>query len=114
VYERWLHKAQWERFHAPTAELQVIAADALRIVGIPGELFAELGDEILDCREDGLSLLACYANDWLGYFPAQGAFGDPRFAYPVNDAPLLAGLPPFEPGVGERLTAAACSLVSGV
>lgn len=114
VYERWLHDARWERRPAPAAELQVIAANALRIVGIPGELFPELGDEILDSREDGLSFLACYANHWLGYFPSREAFRDKRFNYPVNDAPFLAGLPPFEPDVGERIVAAACALVDAV
>jgi hypothetical protein len=89
------------------AEVQVIHIGPLRIVGIPGELFMALGQRIMDDADGGLVMVAGYANDWMGYFPQRAAYGDPRFAYPTQYAPLICGRFQFEPGVGERLVDAA-------
>jgi hypothetical protein len=93
------------------AEIQVLQVGPLRVVGIPGELFMALGQRILDAQPDGLTMVAGYANNWIGYFPTREAYGDPRFAYPTDHAPYLSARFPFNPAAGEILTEAAIELL---
>ncbi|MCP4645277.1 MAG: hypothetical protein GY851_32845 [bacterium] len=86
------------------AEVQTFHIGPARIAGIPGELFMSLGQRILDAPTDGVTFIAGYANEWVGYLPTRDAYGDDRFVYPTTDACHLRGWFPFQPGVGERIT----------
>ncbi|HIJ65347.1 MAG TPA: hypothetical protein HPP77_05280 [Candidatus Hydrogenedentes bacterium] len=92
------------------AEVQALRIGPLRIVGIPGELFMSLGQRILDARQNGLTMVAGYANDWMGYFPTRDAYGDPRYIYPAEQAQMLQARFPYRPGESERLIEAAIAL----
>ena len=56
------------------AEIQAIRLGDVSLVGIPGEPFAEIGFELKNCSGPGRTLVAGYANDWLGYLAPQSAW----------------------------------------
>lgn len=57
-----------------TAELQALAIGPARIVGVPVELFVELGLAIQDASPGPRPMLIAYANNLLGYVPTKAAF----------------------------------------
>lgn len=56
--------------------LQVLALDDVALVGIPGELFVELGREIQRRSPFTHTLIVTMANDWVGYIPHEAAFAE--------------------------------------
>ncbi len=62
--------------------------DDILIIGIPAEVFSEIGDELLRKSPIKNTIIACLANDWIGYvFPLKECqyggyevFGLPNFA----------------------------------
>ncbi len=56
------------------ADLQAFRIGALAWACVPGELFNELGVEIQHHSPFTHTLVAAYANDWLGYLPTATAF----------------------------------------
>ena len=94
------------------ADVQVLRAGPLRIVGLPGEPFMELGHRIMSARGDGMVMVAGYTNDFLGYFPTRGAYEDKqRYIYPVEMVPRILGRFPFRSGVGELLVKTATGIL---
>ena len=92
------------------AEVQVIRLGNLALVGIPGELFVELGLEIK--HRAGLEhiLISCYTNDDLGYIPARHSYA--HGGYEVEESYILHNLPSvLAPQVGEHLVEAALGLI---
>jgi hypothetical protein len=77
--ERWA--AAWARNQAGTASLEaevqaLLLGDGLAVLALPGEFFAETGEAIR--RASGVEdlLLACYANDYIGYVIPDRAYAE--------------------------------------
>jgi len=111
IYQKLIDDCQDDLQITCDAEVQVFHIGSLRIVGIPGELFMRLGRQIMDYRCDGLTMIACYANDFLGYFPTSEAYGDKDYEYPTDIVPLILGMFPFQQNVGNILVRAAKYLI---
>ena len=75
--ERWA--AAWaRRSPAPSAtEVQAIRlGDGLALLGLPGEFFAETAAAIREAAPFGDVLMACYANDYVGYVVPEHAYDE--------------------------------------
>jgi hypothetical protein len=86
------------------AEVQSLSIGGWSMTSVPGELFMHLGKRIYDGAAHPAAMLACYANEWLGYFPHAAAWDEPLYAYACLEAPWLRGWLPYERGAGEKLT----------
>ncbi|MBS1826730.1 MAG: neutral/alkaline non-lysosomal ceramidase N-terminal domain-containing protein [Acidobacteria bacterium] len=85
------------------AEVQVIALGReVAWVGVPGELFAELGLAIKRASPFPRTIVVELANDSLNYFPNRKAFAEGNYE-PVSTR--------FAPGAGETLVDAATALL---
>jgi hypothetical protein len=92
-----------ERAGAPVqTELQCIAVGDLAIVGIPGELFAELGRAITNGAAFPHTFIVELANDSVGYLPHPEAFDEG--AYEAESSILT-------PDVGDRVVSDALDLL---
>jgi neutral ceramidase len=69
--------------------LNIIALADLAIVGIPGELFVELGIALKRNRSFEHTLVAGYCNDPIGYIPTPEAYGEG--GYEVDTARVATG-----------------------
>ena len=85
------------------AELQVLAIGPVALVGIPGELFVELGREIQDKSPFPNTIIVALANDDIGYIPTRAAFE--QGGYEPTSSPLATG-------GGERIVARAIELLN--
>lgn len=83
-------------------ELQCIAVGDLAFVGIPGELFTELGRSIRDGSPFTHTFIVELANDSVGYIPHREAFDEG--AYEVESSR-------FTPDVGERIVSEALAIL---
>jgi neutral ceramidase len=71
------------------SEVQLLSIGDARIVGIPGEVFVEIGLELREAAGPGPLLLAGYANDDVRYVMTDDAYqGD---EYETVGTPLAAG-----------------------
>ena len=84
------------------AEVQILSVGAVAIVGIPGEFFVELGNEIQRKSPFANTFIVALANDNIGYIPTRAAFE--QGAYEPTCAMMA-------PGGGERLVAKAIELL---
>ncbi len=118
-------KAQWALYHwaermidrtkdrllAPTvnAEVQMIRLGDVAIVGVPGELFVELGLQI-KTQGRGRQIMVCgYANNNIGYIPARRAY--PKGGYEIAEAYKYYGYPAaLAPKAGEQIVAAVVAM----
>jgi hypothetical protein len=82
--------------------VQALRAGDLALVGVPGELFVELGLEIKRRSPFARTLVLELANDSIGYIPTRRAFDEGAYE---PEASLLT------PGEGERIAAAAVTLL---
>lgn len=57
-------------------EIQALRIGPLIAVGVPGELFNELGREIRDSTDEATVVIAGYANDYVGYILTPDAYGE--------------------------------------
>jgi len=57
-------------------EIQVVRLGDLALVGVPGELFVEIGLAIKAASPAPVTAIAGYANDWQGYFPTPNAYDE--------------------------------------
>ncbi len=85
------------------AELQVLALGPVALVGIPGELFVELGREIQEKSPFSNTIIVALANDDIGYIPTRAAFE--QGGYEPTSSPIA-------PGGGERIVARAIELLN--
>lgn len=83
--------------------VQALRVGDLGIVGVPGELFAELGLEIKRRSPFRQTCVIELANDSVGYLPTRRAFEEGGYE---------AESSPFTPGVGERLVETAVDLLN--
>lgn len=67
-----------------SAEIQAICLDEVLLVGVPGELFSELGKEIKSNTTTPQVTVIGYANDDIGYIPTRQAYA--QGGYEVQDA----------------------------
>jgi neutral ceramidase len=84
------------------AELLALALGPVAIVGIPGELFVELGLEIQQKSPFAQTVVVALANDDIGYIPTRAAFE--QGGYEPTSSPIV-------PGSGERIAAKAVELL---
>jgi hypothetical protein len=91
----WQQRAAADRV-IETLEVQVVAIGDVAIVGLPVELFTELGLQIKRASPFATTILATQANGWHGYVPTVEAFEhggyEPRFGYQSRLAPEAAEL----------------------
>jgi neutral ceramidase len=73
------------------AELQVLRLDEIMLVGIPGELFSELGKEIKSSTSLRRVTVLGYTNNDIGYIPARQAYA--QGGYEITDAFKFYGFP---------------------
>jgi hypothetical protein len=83
-------------------EVQAIAVGDLAFVGVPGELFVELGQQIQAASPFRHTVIVELANDSIGYIPTRAAFDEG--GYEPNAAR-------FAPGGGEVIVAKAIELL---
>jgi hypothetical protein len=87
-----------------TFELPAWRLGDVRLIAVPGELFASLGDRIVECVSSPVLVLG-YANGYVGYL--------------VNDAAEAAGTyealaSPFAPGAGNAVAEAAATVIAQI
>jgi hypothetical protein len=77
--------------------LQAMVIGDVAIVGVPGEFFTVLGEEIKRRSPFRYTYIAELANDWIGYLPDREAFR-------LGGYQIWTGLHSYsEPGTGERI-----------
>jgi hypothetical protein len=81
-------------------ELMTVRLGNMALVGIPGEMFSELGMEIKKLSPTRNTLVIELANDAIGYLPAQNAFAEGGYE-------SSTGSTTYEKGAGEELVASA-------
>jgi neutral ceramidase len=92
-----------ERGRSWRAEVQVLRIDQeTAFVGLPGEIFADLGLDIKEKSPFDNTIVASLANDGLSYIPTQKAFAEG--SYEVTNSCVI-------PGSGEQLAEAAVELL---
>lgn len=85
-----------------TAEIQIIRAGSLALIGIPGEIFSGLGKQIKAGLPGYQTLIIGYANGDAGYIPDRTAYAGG--GYEVNDAFKYYGYPAaLAPAAGEMI-----------
>ena len=89
------------------AEVQVIALNKYALVGIPAELFVELGLEIKERAHPAHVLVVGLANGMVGYVPHEAAFARGGYETTLGDGSKLS------PAAGGMLVRAAIETVSG-
>jgi hypothetical protein len=94
------------------AEVQTLHLGELVIVGVPGELFVELGLQI-KAGAAGRSIFVCgFANDSIGYIPTRAAY--PRGGYEIDEAYKYYGYPAaLAPEAGEQLVTSVLEKIGG-
>lgn len=92
------------------AELETLHLGKLTLVGVPGELFVELGLQIKAAGRDAPVMVVGFANDNVGYIPARRAY--PQGGYEIDEAYKYYGYPAvLAPEAGELLVATAARLI---
>ncbi len=84
------------------AEVSVITVGDVALVGLPGEIFVELGLEIKERSPFPYTIVNELCNDSIGYVPTAKAYGEG--GYEATSTPLAEG-------TGERLVEAALKLL---
>jgi neutral ceramidase len=72
-----------------TTAMTIVSVGNIAIVGIPGELFVELGLKLKSNPHFAHTLVAGYCNDLIGYIPTRDAY--PQGGYEVETARVAAG-----------------------
>jgi hypothetical protein len=93
---------------AYTAEIQVLLLGDCAVVGVPGELFVELGLQIKENAYPTRALVATCANGRAGYIPTREAFRRGGYETTFGPVSMLA------PDAGERIVEVGSALVAQV
>jgi neutral ceramidase len=96
-----MHEAQDRR---DPAELMCIRIGDAAVVGLPSEVFCELGMEVRRRSPARCTLVCELANDWFGYLPTRASFSEGGYE-------PSTGSTEFVPGSGERLVEEAVRLL---
>jgi ribosomal protein L30E len=95
--------------HAP-AEIQVLGLGSAALVGVPAELFSQLGKEIKRYAALRQVSVLGYTNGDIGYIPTRAAYA--LGGYEINDAYKYYGYPAaLSPEAGELLLRSAVHLL---
>jgi neutral ceramidase len=94
------------------AEVQAIAMDDIALVGLPGEIFVEIGANIAAASPFQHTFIIGYANRVVGYVPTRQAFEEG--GYEVDSAHRWYGFLPFTPEVQGIVEAAAVGLLKSL
>lgn len=97
-------RVDMERGELATA-MSIVTIGDLAIVGIPGELFVELGLAIKANPQFAQTLVAGYCNDLIGYIPTLAAY--PEGGYEVDTSRIA-------PGSGEMIVDTALSALAAM
>lgn len=104
--ERWA--AAWAR-HAPQSvptEVQAIRlGDGLALLGLPGEFFGETAAAIREAAPFDDVLMACYANDYVGYVVPEHAYEEGGYE---------PGMTAYAPGADSMIRDAAERLLTEI
>jgi hypothetical protein len=93
------------------AELQVICLGEVMLVGIPGEIFSELGKEIKSSTSMRQVTVLGYTNNDIGYIPTCQAYA--QGGYEINDAFKFYGYPAvLAPEAGDLVRQSAARLLA--
>lgn len=93
------------RGQARTTWLQVMRVGEVALVGVPAELFTQLGLDIKNRSPFRYTYVIGLANDWIGYVPDQTA-------YKLGGYQVWTGYHSYvEPGTGERLVEQAVAML---
>jgi hypothetical protein len=105
---REIERGQPERY--AFVELQAIGINDLVLVGIPGEVYVDIGLGIKRNSRHGYTSIIGYANGCLGYFPTREAYKIRAYETAIRK---VYGIYPFKPDVGEIIIDAAKELING-
>ncbi len=97
------------RTSVPTAsaEVQCLRLGDLGIVGLPGEIFVEIGLEIKRRSPLPYTIVVELANDWHGYIPTKKAMSEGGYETSFRSAR-------YEPDTADRLIQASLRLLDGI
>jgi neutral ceramidase len=112
MWARDMLKAREDGIETPEieAEIGAIAIGPIVLVGIPGELFCELGMMVKGRAKAKLTMVIGYANGDIGYIPTSSSY---RIGgYEVEESYKYYGLSQIAPGEGERMMEVAISLAN--
>lgn len=104
--ERWA--AAWAQHASDPAHTEVQAirlGDGLALLGLPGEVFAETAAAIREAAPFADVLMACYANDYVGYVVPEHAYEEGGYE---------AGMTPHAPAADSMIRDAARRLLAEV
>jgi len=88
-------------------------ADEVALLGVPGELFSEIGRQLKADSPAALTCVCAYANGTLGYLPSRRAVEEG--GYEVSDAYKLYGHPAcFHPDTEQMLRRQAGELLASL
>src|ERR1700724_3808342 len=79
----------WKFSRSKTTAMTVVTLGDLAFVGIPGELFVELGLALKANSHFARTFVAGYCNDLIGYIPTRAAY--PEGGYEVDTARIASG-----------------------
>jgi neutral ceramidase len=99
-----MHETQERR---DWAKLMCIRIGDVAVVGLPSEVFCELGLEVKRRSPARRTLVCELANDWFGYLPTREAFGQGGYE-------PSTGSTEYVPGTGEKLAEAAVAALHGL
>jgi hypothetical protein len=100
--------AKIEQRRAHRAEVQVVLLGDCAIVGVPGELFCEVGLQIKEGAYPLRGLVATCTNGRVGYIPTREAFQRGGYETTFGPSSMLA------PGAGELVARTAVELIAQV
>jgi hypothetical protein len=105
---REIERGQPERY--AFVELQAIGINDLVLVGIPGEVYVDIGLRIKRNSRHGQTYIIGYANGCLGYIPTRVAYKIRAYETAIRK---VYGIYPFKPDVGEIIIDAAKESING-
>jgi hypothetical protein len=107
IYDRQIPElvAKIEERGTHRAEVQVISLGEYAVVGVPGELFCELGLRIKERTHPAHALIATCANGRVGYLPTREAFDRGGYETTFGPSSMLA------PEAGDLIADTAIDLV---
>lgn len=95
-----------------TSEIQAIAIDDIALVGLPGEVFVEIGANIVAASPFRHTFIIGYANRVVGYIPTQQAFAEG--GYEVDSAHRWYSFPAFTSDVQKIVERTAIDLLKSL
>ncbi len=101
------HKLSLQSGNIQKTWIQVVLLGEIAFVGVPGELFGELGMEIKRQSPFRYTYIVGIANDYIGYLPTIGAFS--LGGYQTWAGPCIS-----EPGTGEAIVNETVRILNGL